>query len=356
MGAVVLRGLRLLIQPKVPLHNLFFMLGYGAGLTTWRDDQFPYADDPDLLRAVGWVFDAEVRKALIGGVVRGYEPRQDTLPTLRGRIDIAAQIRMRQDQPFPLECRYDDYTADIELNRILKAAIVRLLHIPALDPRLARALRFRLHSFEEVSTAEYAAPSVPDLTFNRLNDRWESAARLAQLILRNRSLQDAEGSVTGTGFTVDMSQLFERFVETVVAQVATERGWRVEPQRERKLAPGVAMQPDLIVSRGERDHAVADVKYKLPERGWTHEDLYQMLAYCVALGLSAGLLIYAGGAPFDVHVVNHLGVRLEVVGLDASASRAELLTQTREIGRYLVCEAERHLASSGTPRILSIPK
>lgn len=341
VGAVVLPGLRLLIQPKIALDNLFFLLGYGAGLTSWRPDPFPFTEEPDLLRAIGWVLDAEVRKAVRGGLVRGYQPREETLPTLRGRIDVAAQVGARQHQPYPLECRYDEYTADIELNRMVKAAILRLLRVPALDARLSQALRFRLHSFQEVRRSEYTAAAVPNLTFDRLNARWEVAGRLSQLILRSESLRDAEGQVLGTGFTVDMNRLFEQFVETVTREAALKTGWRLEAQGHRKLSPGVTMQPDLVIRRGGRDYAVGDVKYKAPEQGWTHPDLYQMLAYCIALGLPTGLLIYAGNRPPETHVVVHSGIALEIVGLHLDGTRDEVLTRTRSIGQHLVERAER---------------
>lgn len=343
VGAAVLPSIRLLIQPKLPLDNLFFMLGYGAGLTSWRVDRFPFAQDGDLLRAIGWMYEAEVRSALLGGLTRGYQAREETLSTLRGRIDIGAQVRRRQHQPFPLECRYDEYTADTDLNRVLKAAVLRLLRIPGLDPDLARSLRFRLHSFEEIATTEYSPAIVPDLTFNRLNERWEAAARLAQLILRGHSVRDAEGRVLGTGFTVDMNRLFERFVEAVVREVSMRAGWRVEAQQERKLSARVTMKPDLLLSRGGADFAVADVKYKAPDQGWTHPDLYQMLAYCTALDLPSGLLIYAGDAPPQSHVVERSGVRIEIDGLHLGGPREELLKRTHQIGGRLVDAAQRQL-------------
>ena len=48
-----------------------------------------------------------------------------------------------------------------------------------------------------------------------------------------------------------------------------------------------------------RDVAVADTKYKLPEHGLPVDDLYQLLAYCVALDLPSGLLVYAGAHPLE---------------------------------------------------------
>src|SRR5215210_168000 len=143
VGTVVLATLRLLIRPKVGLRNLFFLLGYGVELTSWAEERFPYEEDPDFLRAVAYIFEAEVSRAIRQGLVRGYQARHETLTTLRGRIDIASQIRIRQGRPFPLECSFEEYTEDIELNKIIKAAFRRLLQVPGLSPEVVRRLRFR---------------------------------------------------------------------------------------------------------------------------------------------------------------------------------------------------------------------
>lgn len=55
-------------------------------------------------------------------------------------------------------------------------------------------------------------------------------------------------------------------------------------------------------------------------------DLYQILAYAVALDLPGGMLIYAQGeAEPTIHRVRHAGKRLQVVAVDLSGSPAELL-------------------------------
>lgn len=341
VGTVVLHSLRLLIRSKVGLRNLFFLLGYGAGLTRWADPQFPYEHEPDLLQAVAWVFEAEVRRALAQGLVRGYQPRQETLSTVRGRIDIAGQIRIRQSQPFPLECRFEDYTEDIELNRVVKAAHHRLLQIPNLDVHLVHRLRFRYRVFDGVTSVDYSRGMVPSLAFTRLNRHWEAAGRLAKLILRRQTLRDLTGAVVGITFTVDMNRLFERFVETVVKEEAWPAGWQIEVQARRKLTPEIPTRPDLISRYSGRDFAVGDAKYKQLEiEEWPHADLYQLLAYCVSLGLPAGLLIYAGARSAEQHTVLHAGVKLEVIGIDLTGGPAEVLSQARTAARRLIAQAD----------------
>ena len=102
---------------------------------------------------------------------------------MRGRIDLAAQVRHRQGQPIPLDCRYGEYSEDTEHNRVIKAGLHRLLRVPSLDRRLALGLRHHHRLFAAVADVDYPPSAVPNLTFNRLNEVWQPAARLAQLLL-----------------------------------------------------------------------------------------------------------------------------------------------------------------------------
>ncbi len=342
VGTVVLPSLRLLIRPKVGIANLFYLLGFGASVTRWGEGQFPYEQDPDLFRAVAWVFEAEVGRALAQGLVRGYQPRSETLTTLRGRIDVTGQMRLRQGRPYPLECGFEEYTEDTDLNRIVKAAHRRLLQIPALDARLAQRLRHRYRAFDAIASVEYPPGSVPDLAFTRLNRHWESAGRLARIILQQQSLRDREGTVVGTTFCVDMNALFERFVETIVREEARRAGLRLVPQAPRQLSTKILTRPDLVLRGGGRDLAVADVKYKELKPGkWPHADLYQMLAYCVSLGLPSGLLIYASERPLETHEVENAGVYLRIVGVGTTGAPKDLESQTRRAAQRLAREAMR---------------
>lgn len=340
VGTIILPSLRLLIRPKVEIENLFYLLGFGAGVARWGEGQFPYRQDPDLFRAVAWIFEAEVRRALAQGMTRGYQPRSETLTTLRGRIDVTAQLRLRQGRPYPLECSFEEYTEDTELNRIVKAAHRRLLQIPGLELRLARRLRHRYRAFDTIASVEYPPGSVPDLTFTRLDRHWQSAGRLARIILRQQSLRDREGTVVGTTFCVDMNALFERFVEEIVREEAHSAGLQLVSQAPRRLTANIRIRPDLILRDGGKDLAVADVKYKELKPGkLPHADLYQMLAYCVSLELPAGLLIYASEGPLVTHMVQSAGVDLRIVGIGTTGTPQNLESRARKAAAELVREA-----------------
>ncbi len=73
------------------------------------------------------------------------------------------------------------------------------------------------------------------------------------------------------------------------------------------------MKPDLVWYRASGDvGAVIDAKYKAEKpSGFPYADLYQMLAYCTALGLDTGHLVYAkGNEPAVQHQVRNAGTRI----------------------------------------------
>jgi 5-methylcytosine-specific restriction enzyme subunit McrC len=289
-------------------------------------------------------FEAEVTRAEAHGLVRDYRWREEPLPTLRGRLDIASQIRLRRGQPFPVDCRYEEYTEDTDLNRMLKACFRRLLGVPGLEPDLRRRLRRRARAFGQVASVDYAASSLPQLRFTRLNQHWEPAVKLAELVLRQQSLQDRFGRRIGITFSVDMNRVFETYLEAVVRQEARRAGWQLAAQAARHLSSGIPMQPDLILRHHGRDLGVADAKYKrIRDLRWPNADLYQLLAYCIGLGLPEGTLVYAeAGAVGDEQVQRHgLPIaRLRMGALDLTGPPREVLARTRVLARSLISRAE----------------
>jgi len=87
---------------------------------------------------------------------------------------------------------------------------------------------------------------------------------------------------------------------------------------------------------------VGDAQYKRsPAGGYPNADLYQLLAYAVALALPGGTLVYAAdeGMRAAEHVVVHAEKTLRVVALDLFVPRSKVLQQKcggRSINRHTV--------------------
>ncbi|MFF5114500.1 hypothetical protein [Streptosporangium sp. NPDC000509] len=164
---------------------------------------------------------------------------------------------------------------------------------------------------------------------------------MAELVLRGASYELDDGtSIRVNGLLVEMWRVFEDFVTVALAEAFRPYGGRTESQdRRHHLDHGrrVPLRPDLIRyvidSTGREIPAtVLDSKYKVSADS---ADLYQMLAYCTALGLDRGHLVYATGEPHR-HVVR--GTRTEITQdtIDLTLSPNELLGSVERLAKSIV--------------------
>ncbi|GIH69770.1 McrC family protein [Sphaerimonospora thailandensis] len=341
VGAAAIGGVQVSIRPKTPIDRLLFLLGYSRSLRGWRQEEVHAGEHRDLLPALAHAFARGARRALDRGMLQGYREIEESAQVVRGRIREAEQIRRRYGLPLPMEVRYDEFTVDIAENRLLLAATTRLLCLPGLAEPTRKTLRHVLARLAGVSPLVRGAP-LPTWHANRLNIRYHTALRLAELVLRGRSYELDDGTaVRVDGLLFEMWRVFEDFVTVALSEAFQPYGGRSSPQdRLHHLDEDrrVALRPDLVryaVGPGgiEQPAAVVDAKYKISAGPDGHNgDLYQMLAYCTVLGLSCGHLVYAKGdaEPYR-HVVRRAGIEISRHALDLTLPPTELLAAVAEL-------------------------
>jgi 5-methylcytosine-specific restriction enzyme subunit McrC len=330
VGATRIGDLVVRIHPKVPIHRLLFLLGYARN-PGWHTNPVPFDPAPDLVAALASAYARHAEHATDQGLLQGYVETDDTLTVLRGRLREQDQLRQRFAQVLPLLVRYDDYTTDIPENRLLRAAAERLLRVPVLDPQARRRLRGVLATLVDV-TPLVRGRSLPAWTRTRLNARYHPALDLADLILRDNAVDLPAGAVTMDGFLVDMWQVFEDFVTTALTEALKPVGGSTRAQDDAHHlddAGRVRIKPDLVWYHHGRPAAVIDAKYKAEKpAGFPDADLYQLLAYCTALALDTGHLVYArGNEPATTHRIANTGITIIQHTLDLDTEPVELLRQ-----------------------------
>ena len=343
VGVAQVCDVELWIAPKLPIRRLLFLLGYAYDVRAWRTGDVHVAQDTELLPAMATAFARAAEKATDQGLIQGYRTTEEAATVLRGRIRTDEQLRRRFGLPMPLEIRYDDYTADIPENRILRAAAERLLRLPRIPTQTRHALLRLIRLTVDVTPLGRGA-AVPSWVATRLNARYQPALRLAELILRSASVEHAGGRVLVDGFMLDMARVFEQFLTVALREALTDRGhvegqsrWHLDAERRIELKPDIVWYP----RRGGPPGAVADAKYKAAKpSGYPNADVYQMLAYCTRLGLTEGHLVYAKGetTPGRHHV---LGAPVTIVrhALDLDTTPRQLLRQVAVLARGLAPEA-----------------
>ncbi|NNU27312.1 McrC family protein [Isoptericola sediminis] len=335
IGAVRVGELEVVVRPKAAFASVMFMLGYARdpGYLPWEVDGFV---EDDLWSAVGETLARLAERGLMQGVLQGYVTRDDALGVLRGRVRAADQAARRPGALLPLEVTYDEYEPDIAENRILRAALNRMMLVPRLPRRVHSRLGHLSGRLDGVSPLVPGAP-LPAWRRTRMNLRYQPALQLAEVVLRSVGLSSTVGGMPVASFVVDMATVFEDFATTALREslfrlsprgrtVAQHQAWADEGER-------VRIKPDIVHFAGRQPRIVFDAKYKLgsEDGGYPTSDVYQMHAYCTALGLRRGYLVYAGsraeGAGASTHRI--LNTEIDVVQwpLDVRAVPAELLDQ-----------------------------
>ena len=324
----------LYLRPKLPISSLLFLLSYATGDRHWRQSTVTTGTETELMPAVAGLFARMASQTLNGGVLHGYQPIRENLHALRGRLDVSEQLR-RGGLPLPVAVEYDEFTADIPENQILAAAIARLTSLRGVPPATNAALRHLSGRLVDVSIPTPGAP-LPPWTPNRLNERYAAVLRLAELILADTVPDLRHGdSAAIHGIVIDLERLFESFLETAFRDAAGQHGMRCLPQHKHHLdvARAITIKPDISVHHADGLHCVVDAKYKTSD-GYPSSpaDLYQLTAYCTALGLKTGHLVYANGPAEPVtHEVGPTGTTIIVHGLNLAAAPAEILETVASI-------------------------
>ncbi|WP_419839087.1 McrC family protein [Candidatus Poriferisodalis sp.] len=392
VGAFTLDDLRIIVRPKIKPENLFFLLEVGLPPEAWQAEAIDYATTDELLPALVSFFARTAETTLARGLFHHYRHEEDDLLALRGRIDFVRQFR-RGGVLVPMACSWDDFTADVDENRCLTAAIQLALRVPDVPHDDRRRLRRLLGALDGVAepTAPTALERLDRIQYTRLNEHYRPALQLARLILANCTLQDQHGDTAASAFMVDMNQLFEQFV---TSRLQRELRGRLEVAAQLRphldIEERVQIRPDLTLRSHGETVGVADLKYKLTDSDANaagaaaplarHGDYYQLLAYTTALGLSEGTLIYCADVNRDEGVgrrdgflgpdrtvssatdtageqrsaveldastitVQHLGTKLHTVAIDLSGSSSDIDAQITALACHLARSAKRSVAS-----------
>ena len=358
IGVVHLGAQVLWIRPKIPVERVLFLIAYAIDPVRWTDQLSEFAVERSLVEALVPAFVAHVRRALRGGSLWGYLSEEAALQTIRGRLSFEEQLRRRQGRFPPAEVRFDEFTEDIDENRLIKAALVRLGRMEIRSPVSRQALRNFDAILSSVALIGYHPARLPDVRYTWLNSHYRPAVELAKLILRSFSFEHEAGRAPAWAFLVDMNRVFESFVVIALREALglDERSW---PRGcaghflTLDKARTVVLSPDLSWWDGYECGFVGDAKYKHVEiTGVNHPDLYQLLAYTVATDLPAGLLIYAAGeGERAVHRTVHLGKTLEVIPLGLDGTPEAILQEVRRLAVRVQAIRQLRKAERGRPAV-----
>lgn len=293
------------IRPKADQTDLLELLRYAYGVTASTVDQ-PTAMTAGrkFIEALAALYTAELDVALDQGLHRDYRRTSESVPHLRGRLDVQRQLQRQGPTPTEFECTFDELTADTTVNRGVLYATVLLSRLVR-DRGLSQALdRHHQRLRRRVTLTPIRAIELEGIELTRLASHYTDLFRLTKLVLRSVYIEElSAGSRASFALLVDMNDVFERVVERGVREaVADRKGWTVEGQASsQSLVTGgkrtFTIRPDVLIRREDGSPVlVGDAKWKLDDpdssdREPSNDDIYQLIAYELAHDVP-GVLFY----------------------------------------------------------------
>ena len=317
-----------LIHMLAVAHRLRVADGELASLDTQRRD---------LLELLIGLFSNRLLSAVRRGLPRRYIGHEDDLKLLRGRLNVTRQVTHLAARPDLLACRFEELSEDTPLNRVLKAAVWRLVRVVRTAANVRRLAELTAR-FEFVG--DTPDPLREPVRLDHTNTAFHDLHRLARLFLTGDWQSTTGGEATGFTLLFPMNELFERFIgqslkralgsgrvrlqdQTYSALIDDTDKTTGKPKRLFNLRPDAVIEtptsatdpPIALDTRWKRQSTadgyrgrvrpgppiVLDTKWKrlTPyepgcERtlGVASSDVYQMLAYARAYGAGRLILLY----------------------------------------------------------------
>ena len=316
-----------------------------------------------LLETLIRLFSEKLADAVRQGMPRHYIEHADDLPMLRGRLDVMRQFTTLAAEPARLACRYDALTADVAINRIMKAAVTRLARVARTGDN-QRRLRELAFAYADLADVPVAALPWHQVVLDRTNARWRELFNLARLLLGERFQTTSAGGSNGFSLLFEMNTLFEEYVARMLRRALADGDLRVISQGGRLYCLETEdkrglfqTRPDILVKLGDTVVQVIDTKWKRiaagmddAKQGVSQADVYQMMAYGQLYRCGHLTLLY----PHHSALGQNDGAQAShrVIGsndrLEASTIDVALASGMRERLRSLVpCSAKASVAELG---------
>lgn len=246
------------------------------------------------------------------GLYREYITQNESLPVMRGKVDVNGTIQEKMRRKQLLACAFDVFSENNIFNQILKTTALILLNQPEVAKNRKTDLKRNILLLAGIDTVDPATIDWTSLVFHRSNNNYRVLLNICYFALKNLLLTTEAGNYKMGTFLKEhnYASLYEKFV--------LEYYRRHHPD----LRPGTpnlhwatddhvvdflpVMKPDIVLEYGGKK-LIIDTKYYSATMQYNHwydtstvhsEHLYQIYAYVrnadhLGSGNVAGLLLYA---------------------------------------------------------------
>jgi 5-methylcytosine-specific restriction enzyme subunit McrC len=280
----------LIVESRFALLNMLKSLGEFRHIQT--DAAELMQQKMPLLEIFIGQFLSSVNRLVKKGIKRDYQPQNDNLLFLKGKLKSSEQLKRNLVQKQRFAVDYDEYLPDILTNQLIKTAIQKVLNITRSPKhqKLARELDFVLF---DVALLNLKLLDKLDIKINRGMEHYTSPVAWSKIILSGMSPLSMQGNANAFSLLFPLEAVFESYVEQVLRKTLP-RHLRLKGQSKKhhlvtyQNSKMFNLKPDITVSDDDRIILVLDTKWKLIDASkangtdkfmLSQQDFYQMFAY-----------------------------------------------------------------------------
>ena len=169
------------MQEREATQNLFFLLHYAMQLPMREYGPASLTDQhQDWFEGLISIFATHLLEEWQRGPYRHYQEVKDTLPLLKGKLDVVSQLR-HPEVRHRFTVTYDEYAADVPLNRVFRFVVERLCRITRNAQNKRRLARLQQWMEEITLLPQMTVSDTKTIIMTRLNQRFASLLELARL-------------------------------------------------------------------------------------------------------------------------------------------------------------------------------
>jgi len=329
IGLVRVGSKQICVKPKIPMDHFAYIANRSDLAPRLGNTATQVAEGLDFAAViVRWHVEA-AEKLLRQGLRKDYTDRTDEVERIQGSIHPIKTTLLTSMGLARAVCSFQEFTEDTMLNRVVKAACLKVARMNSIDLAIRARARKVAQRMDDVGTMQ---PNDLRAQVDRLSANYSRLLSLSLLILAGLGLTVAAGRHIGTAFLVRTPELIEDGLRSILKEGLQDI--QVAKRRLMLGDSGISINPDLVFGRGSTA-AVADVKYRLLGKDWAKPDLNQVVTFATGFRTHAAAVIgFSSRAVALPRPVSVGDVKVRAFGWDVSEGVAPQASATALTGSF----------------------
>ena len=203
----------MIYEDAIYIKNIYYMLSYA--FKTLNEKAYKkietesFENSADLLSEILILgFSRQLKQ----GLVKDYIDVNETTSSIRGKINITESINTQSFLKGQLNCTYDEFSVNCDLNQIIKSTLTLLLKSDISINRKKKIRRLLMY-FNDVNTIDLKSINWK-IRYDRNNQTYKMLVNICYLVINGLIHTEKSGKVKLMNFSDDqlMSSLYEKFL------------------------------------------------------------------------------------------------------------------------------------------------